>query len=64
MRGLRDIKLIRERLFEPSRVTYEIETAASSSDLSKAIASTQFPQFKVDVGSVQDNSLTLSVKTQ
>jgi hypothetical protein len=60
--GLRDIKLIRERLFEPARVTYEIETGATSNDLSKAIAKSQFPQFKVEVGSVQDNSLTLSVK--
>lgn len=60
--SLRDIKLIRERLFEPSRVTYEIETGTTSNELSKAIAKSQFPQFKVEVGSVQDNSLTLTVK--
>ncbi len=61
--GLRDVKLIRERLFEPSRLTYEIETPTSASELGKAISKAQFPQFKVDVGSVQDNGLVLSVKS-
>lgn len=60
---LRDIKLIRERLFEPSRLTYEIETSTSSLELGKAIAKTQFPLFKVEVGTVLDNSLVLSVRS-
>jgi enamine deaminase RidA (YjgF/YER057c/UK114 family) len=61
--GMRDIKLIRERLFEPSRLTYEIETGTSSIELGKAIAKTQFPLFKVEVGTVLDNSLVLSVRS-
>lgn len=61
--SIRDIRLIRERLFEPSRLTYEIETSTSSVELGKTLAKSSFPLFKVEVGNVLDNSLVLSVRS-
>lgn len=60
--GLRDIKLLRERLFEPSRVTYEAETGLTGTDLGSALRKTKFQQFRVDVNGAQDDSLALTVK--
>lgn len=60
--SLRDIKVLRERMFEPSRVTYEAETGLSGTDLGLALRKTNFQRFRVDVGTAQDDSLALSVK--
>lgn len=60
--SLRDIKLLRERLFEPSRVTYEAETGLTGTDLGLALRKTKFQQFRVDVGTAQDDSLALTVR--
>lgn len=60
--GLREVKVLRERLFEPTRVIYEIETAASGQDLAKSVQQANFPAFAVEVEDSQDNSLALSVR--
>jgi hypothetical protein len=60
--SLREIKLLRERLFEPSRITFEAETNSSAGDLAKTMTKSRFRDFKVDVESLQDDSLVLSVK--
>jgi hypothetical protein len=60
--SLRDIKFLRERLFEPSRVVYEAETNLTGTDLGQALKKTRFPQFRVDVSGAQDDSLALAVK--
>ncbi len=60
--ALRDIKLLRERMFEPSRAVYEAETGLTGNELGKAMQKAKFQQFRVDVGSAQDDSLVLSVK--
>jgi hypothetical protein len=60
--ALRDIKLLRERLFEPSRVTFEAETGLTGTELGKTMQKAKFQQFRVDVDSAQDDSLVLSVK--
>lgn len=60
--SIREIKLLRERMFEASRVTFEAETPTSGGELAKAIARNKFNQFRVEVDSVQDNGLVLSVR--
>lgn len=59
--SVREIKLLRERLFEVSRVTFEAETAVKAAELAQSLKRAQFPQFKMDVESVRDDSLVLSV---
>jgi hypothetical protein len=60
--SLRDIKLLRERLFEPSRVIYEAETSLTGTDLGQALKKAKFPRFRVEVSGTQDDSLALAVK--
>ncbi len=60
--SVREIRSLRERLIESTRVTYEGETSVSGGELGKAVERTRFPQFKVDVSSAQDDRLVLNVK--
>ena len=60
--SFREIKFLRERLFEPSRVIYEAETGLTGMDLGSALKKARFPQFRVDVNETQDDSLALAVK--
>jgi hypothetical protein len=60
--NVRDIRVLKERLFEPNRVTFEAETSTSGQELAKLVEKASFSQFKVDVDSAQDDSLVLSVK--
>lgn len=62
LEAIREIKLLRERLFESSRVTFEAETNTTGAELAKSIQKAKFPLYKVEVEGVQDNSLVLSVK--
>jgi hypothetical protein len=59
---IREIRGVRERLFEPSRVTFEVETQVSATDLAKAVQRTRFNGFRVGVAGVQDDSLVLSAR--
>lgn len=59
---VREVRALKERLFEPSRVTYEAETQASAGDLAKSLRAARFNGFNVAVESVQDNGLVLSVR--
>lgn len=59
---LREVRAVKERLFEPSRVTYEIETAVSGAELGRAIQRQKFAGFVINIDSVQDNGLVLSVR--
>ncbi|HMN68290.1 MAG TPA: hypothetical protein PKC28_07095, partial [Bdellovibrionales bacterium] len=60
--AIREIKVLRERLFEGSRVIYEAETAAPGQELAKSVARGRFAPFKVDVDGAQDDRLALSVR--
>lgn len=62
LENLRDIRLLKERLFEPYRITFEAETSVTGKDLAKVVEKGNFPQFKVDVDSAQDDGLVLNVK--
>lgn len=59
---LREIKKLRERLFEPSRVTFELESSITASELAKSFQKARFSDFRVQVEGSQDDSLVLSVK--
>lgn len=60
---IREIKQVRERLFEPSRVTFELESSVGAGDLAKSIEKSKFTQFQVKVEGTQDNGLVLSVRS-
>jgi enamine deaminase RidA (YjgF/YER057c/UK114 family) len=60
--NVRDIQALKERLFEPHRVTFEVETSVSGQELAKLVERTSFSLFKVDVENIQDDGLVLSVK--
>jgi len=60
---LREIKLLKERRFEPGRVTFEAEAVSSGQELGKLIQRTQFPLYQVSVDGAQDDSLALSVRS-
>jgi len=62
LESMREIKLLRERLFEPSRVTFEAETNTTGTELAKSLQKARFQRYRVEVDGVQDNSLVLSVK--
>lgn len=60
--NVRDVRVLKERLFEPSRVTFEAETVVNAAELANHILKGSFPQYKVDLDSVQDDRLVLSVR--
>lgn len=60
--AIREVRAVKERLFEPSRVTYEVETQANGSDLAKALQRSRFNGFAVSIEDTQDNSLVLGVR--
>jgi hypothetical protein len=59
---LRDIRVIKERLFEPSRVVFEAETPISGVELGKVLQKTKFVLFTVGVQNAQDDSLVVNVQ--
>jgi hypothetical protein len=59
---VREIKVLKERLFEPSRVTFEAETSSTGTELAKLLQKTRFPLYTINVDAAQDDSLALSVK--
>ncbi|NJL23843.1 MAG: hypothetical protein HC902_00760 [Calothrix sp. SM1_5_4] len=60
--SVREIKALRERLFESSRVTFEAETAVNGQELAKAVQRHRFSAFAVSVSGSQDNGLVLNVR--
>jgi hypothetical protein len=59
---LREIKVLKERLFEPQRVIFEAETGATGTELAKAVQKAKFQLYTVSVEGAQDDSLALSVR--
>ena len=59
---LREIKALKERLFEPSRVIYELETSISGQEMAKIIMQSKFSSFSVQIEDTQDASLSLQVR--
>ena len=61
--SVREIRQIRERLFEPSRVTFEVETSVNGMDLAKSLEKARFDKFVVRVQDSQDDGLVLAVRS-
>lgn len=59
---VREIKVLKERLFQPSRVVFEAEVAVPGTELAKTLQKTKFPQYAMQIESAQDDSLALDVK--
>ncbi|MGE3684573.1 MAG: hypothetical protein AB7G93_22880 [Bdellovibrionales bacterium] len=60
--SVREIRDLRERLFEPGKLVYEAETALNGDDLARVLQRARFSTFRVDVDSARDDGLVLSVK--
>lgn len=60
--ALREVRVLKERLFEPSRVTYEIETPVTGGELAKVVQKTRFNGFAISVEGAQDDSLVLGAR--
>ena len=58
---LQPIKQIRERLFEPSRVTFELDSDVSSRELANHLKKEQFPRFRVEVVGVSGSQIDISI---
>ncbi len=63
LESVREIRLLRERLLEASRTTYEGEAMVSGAELVKAIQRTRFSQFNVSASQGPDERLVLVVKS-
>ncbi len=61
--NVRDIRVLKERSFEPSRVTFEAETSSTGHDLAKLLKKSSFPRFKVEIDNTEDETLVLSVRS-
>lgn len=61
MSQVRDIKSLKERLFSPGRVTFEVDSSVNSRQLAEGLKSKRLDQFQVDVVSVRNDGLELRV---
>ncbi len=61
--SVREIRMLRERLLEPFRTTFESESSLGGGELGKVIQKARFPHFTVDVSSAQDDRLVIVVKS-
>lgn len=62
LESVREIRLLRERVMEASRTTYEGEAMVSGAELVKAIQKARFSQFNVSASQGPDDRLVLVVK--
>ena len=58
---LRSIKQVKERLFEPLRVTFELDSDVGSRELANHLKKEVFPRFTVEVVSVKDHQVHINV---
>lgn len=61
---VKDIKTLKERLFEPGRVVYEMDSAATSDQLAALLRQRSFPRFQVNVSNVRPEGVELRVMPQ
>lgn len=59
---LREIRAVKERLLEPGRVTYEVETPTAAAELARSLQRVHFTGFTVAVEAAPDNGLVLNVR--
>lgn len=61
MDQVKDLKTLKERLFEPRRIVFETDSAVSSNELAAAIRGQNFPCFQVSVTDVRPDTVDLKV---
>lgn len=59
---VKDFKTLKERLFEPGKVSFEADSSATAEQLAQAIKSKSFPKFKLTVTSVRPDGVDLRVQ--
>ena len=59
---LREIRAVRERLFEPGRVTYEVDTPKTGTELGRVLERTRLGNFGVAVAEARDEGVILNVR--
>jgi hypothetical protein len=62
LESVREIRMLRERLLEASRTTFEGESSVNGTELVKALQKTRFPNYSVSVSQASDDRLVLSVR--
>lgn len=56
-----DVKQVRERLFEPSRITLELDLDTSPRELANSLQKGDFPRFEIEVAHVGANQVDLNI---
>ena len=59
---VRDLKTMRERRFEPNRITFEADTPLSPEQLAQVLRQQNLPQFQLEVVEVGDQGLVLQAR--
>lgn len=58
---VKDLKTLKERLFEPGRVVFETDSAVNSEQLAASIKQKSFPRFQVAISKVDSGGVELKV---
>ena len=61
---VKDIRNLKDRVYEPGQVVFEVDASGTSRQLADIVARTKFPRFKVDVVDVRPEGLDLRVVAQ
>lgn len=61
---VRDLKTLKERMFEPGQVIFETDSSASPDGLAASIRGKTFPRFQVTVSNVSSSGIDLRVESQ
>lgn len=64
MNQIRDIRVMKDRLFAPGKLVFELESVKPAEDLAKILRKTAFPGFQVDVESVGAADISMRVQPQ
>ncbi len=61
---VKDIKTLKERMFEPGRIVYETDSAATADQLAAVFKQRTFPRFQVSVTNVRPEGVELKVQAK
>lgn len=64
MRSVREVKSLRERMFEPGQVTFEVDYAGRAPQLAERLKAAELAGFTASVAEASDEGLVLQIKTR
>jgi hypothetical protein len=64
LKSVKDVKSLKERLFEPGQVIFEADLSGQVTELSERLKTLEIPGFQVKLAESLDKSLVLDVKAQ